>query len=84
LLGRPAEAEQHFSNACDLQERTGARGFLVHTRLEWARLLLHRGEPGDVERASTLAGAAAKLADELDLPILAEQARQLLGTLAGP
>ena len=58
VLGLPDEADEHFAFACDLQERTGARGMLVRTRLEWARLLLTRGGPGDVERARDLAAVA--------------------------
>ena len=80
LLGHPDEADEHFANACDLQERTGARGLLVPTRLEWARLLLQRGEPGDGDRARALAGAAAQLADELDTPALRDRAVEALAT----
>ena len=78
VLGRTADAEAHFAYACDLQERTGARGFLVHTRLAWARLLSDRSEAGAAEHARTLAEAAVKLAEELNLPRLAQQAAELL------
>jgi tetratricopeptide (TPR) repeat protein len=78
VLGRADEADAHFACAVDAQERTGARGLLAQTRLEWARLLLRRGEPGDGERARALAEAAAELAEELDIPVLAEQALDLL------
>jgi DNA-binding SARP family transcriptional activator len=78
VLGCPDEAEEHFAFAADLQERTGARGLLVRTRLEWTRLLLARGRPGDTERAHALATAALELAHDLDTPDLAEQAGELL------
>jgi hypothetical protein len=78
VLGCPDEAEEHFAFAADLQERTGAQGLLVRTRLEWTRLLLARGRPGDAERAHALAAAALELAHELDTPDLAEQASELL------
>jgi len=80
LLQRPHEADAHFAFAEAFQERTGARGFLVHTRLDWAHFLLRRGEPGDHERAGALAAAAAQLAQELDRPVLAERAMELLAT----
>jgi hypothetical protein len=80
LLGRTDEADEHFAFAAELQERTGARGLLAQTRLEWARLLLRRGGAGDGERAHRLAGGAAELADELDTPVLAERALELLAT----
>jgi hypothetical protein len=78
VLGRPDEADGHFAFACDLMERTGVRGLLPRTRLEWARLLLARSGPGDAERARTLAAAARGLADELDAPTLADRAEMLL------
>ena len=78
VLGRLDEADEHFAFAAELQERTGARGLLVQTRLGWARLLLQRGEPGDGERARRLAAAAAELAEDLDIPVFAEQALDLL------
>ena len=78
VLGRVDEAAEHFAFAADLQERTGARGLLVRTRLEWARLLLGRDGPSDGERARELAAAALELARELDTPRLAEQASELL------
>ena len=78
VLGRHDEAEEHFRFAAELAERTGARGILVRTRLEWPRLLLSRGGPGDADRARALAAAARDLAEELDTPALAEQASDLL------
>ena len=78
VLGLPDEADGHFAFGAELMERTGARGLLTRTRLEWARLLLARGEAGDAERARDLAAAAKDLADELDCPALAAQAASLL------
>ncbi|HEV8628322.1 MAG TPA: AAA family ATPase, partial [Acidimicrobiia bacterium] len=50
-LGRFAEANAHFAAAVEAHARIGVRGMLAHTYLEWARLLLTRGEPQDAERA---------------------------------
>jgi hypothetical protein len=79
-LDRPDDAEEHFAFAADLAERTGARVMLVRTRLEWARLALHRNAPGDTERARVLGTAALDLSDELDTPDLGKQASALLAT----
>jgi tetratricopeptide (TPR) repeat protein len=84
VLERYDEAEEHFAYACDLAERTGARGLLVRTRLEWARLVAGRDGPGDRERARHLAASARDLAHELDAPVLAEQACALLVVTAFP
>jgi tetratricopeptide (TPR) repeat protein len=78
VLGRSDLAEEHFTFACDLAERTGARGVLVRTHLEWSQLLFARGGPGDVERAREMVAAALELAHELDVPVLAERASELL------
>ena len=79
-LGRQDEAEEHFAFAVGLAERTGARGILVRTRLEWARLLMRRRGPGDVERARELVAAARDLANDLEAPDLADQASELLAS----
>ncbi len=84
FLGRLDEADEFFAFAAELQEATGAHGWLVHTRVAWARLLLQRDQHGDRERARRLAVAAVELADELGAPLLAEQARELLATNAAP
>ncbi|HVW34712.1 MAG TPA: hypothetical protein VHL53_19420, partial [Acidimicrobiia bacterium] len=77
VLGDDGAAAGHFARAAELEERTGARGVLAETRLEWARLLLRRGGAGDREQAGKLIAAAAALAAELDLPAFAAQAAEL-------
>lgn len=57
-LGRYDDAESHFAEAAEIQERTGARGVLPHTWLEWARMLLARREPGDAGAARSVLDAA--------------------------
>src|SRR5439155_20534325 len=47
-------ADAYFSDAAATHERIGAPTWLARTRLEWARMLLTRGEPGDAERAADL------------------------------
>jgi hypothetical protein len=75
VLGWAEEADAHLRHAAELAERTRARGLLVRTRLEWARVSLTRG---DSTGAAALAGAAQELATELDAPELARQAAELL------
>jgi tetratricopeptide (TPR) repeat protein len=53
-LGRYDEADSHFAAAVELELRMGCRAILVHTRLEWARALLYRDQPGDRSRAREL------------------------------
>src|SRR5262249_13016377 len=51
---RLGDAEGHFSDALELNERIGARPWLAHTREDYGRMLLDRGGPGDVEKAQVL------------------------------
>ena len=50
-LGRFDGAETHFAAAETTQARIGAPTWLARTRLEWARMLLARRQPGDADRA---------------------------------
>ena len=51
---------------------------LARTRLEWARTLLTRGEPGDREQAGLLLGQALATARDLGLGGVERQAVALL------
>jgi class 3 adenylate cyclase/tetratricopeptide (TPR) repeat protein len=66
-LGRYDEANSHFAAAVELELRIGSRAILVHTRLEWARALLYRDQPGDRTRALELLNEALDGAKELQL-----------------
>jgi tetratricopeptide (TPR) repeat protein len=81
-LGRYDEADGHFARAEEVQERIGARGTLVHTRLEWAHMLLRRGRGEDTERARALLQAARAGAHEAALPIVEHQIDALLTELS--
>src|SRR5205807_10168875 len=48
------EAGRRFADAATTHERIGAPTWLARTRLEWARMLLARRQPGDTERAREL------------------------------
>jgi tetratricopeptide (TPR) repeat protein len=80
-LGRHDDADGHFAAAAAVQERIEARGTLVFTRLEWARMLLRRGRAEDLRRARALLEAAKLGAAEAGLPIVERQVDALL-TLA--
>jgi tetratricopeptide (TPR) repeat protein len=57
-LGRRAEAEGHFARAAELHLRLDAPSWLARTRLEEARMLRSRDEPGDADWARQLLGQA--------------------------
>jgi tetratricopeptide (TPR) repeat protein len=66
-LGRYDEADAHFSAAAEVEERIGSRAMLVHTEVEWARMLLRRRAARDVERAHELLQRARNGARDVEL-----------------
>jgi hypothetical protein len=66
-LGDFGDAETHFAAAAATHTRMGAHAWLARTRLEWARMLLARAQPGDADRARDLLGHALQTARELGL-----------------
>jgi class 3 adenylate cyclase/tetratricopeptide (TPR) repeat protein len=77
-LERFDEAEERFSAAEVIHVRIGAPTWLARTRLEWARMLLARRQPGDDERARDLLGQALATARELGLANVERRAVELL------
>ncbi|HEV3365311.1 MAG TPA: hypothetical protein VG795_14425, partial [Acidimicrobiia bacterium] len=61
------EAEHFFTKASSLHDHIGAPTWQARTRLEWARMLFNRGQPGGTERARVLLGQALASARELGL-----------------
>jgi class 3 adenylate cyclase/tetratricopeptide (TPR) repeat protein len=72
------EAERRFADAAATHERVGAPNWLGRTRLEWARMLINRGRPGDAERARELLGQALATARERGLANIERRTVQLL------
>ena len=50
-IGRWSETQRHFEDAIAMNSRVGARPWLAHTQEEYARELIARGGPDDVEMA---------------------------------
>ena len=53
-LERYEQAEGHFAAAAEIEQRLGAPLFLARTRAGWARALIARGRPEDLDRAQTM------------------------------
>jgi hypothetical protein len=77
-LERHAAAATHFAAAARIHEAFPAPTLLARTRLEWARMLLTRGEPADAARARDLLGQALEIARPLGLGSVKRQAVGLL------
>jgi class 3 adenylate cyclase/tetratricopeptide (TPR) repeat protein len=80
-LGLEDEAEAYFSQSVDTHERIGAKHALASTQLAWGRFLLARGEPEDLERASSFLEAALNSAQQLGYGLVERRASQALETL---
>src|SRR3954447_6790335 len=79
-LGESERAEEHFERAMELNRRMGAVTWLAHTAYEYGRLLLARGN-GERDRADTLLGEAAALAERIGMPALLGRVRALGSTV---
>ncbi len=77
-LGRFDEAEERFATALAMHDRLGAPRLSTWTRVEWARMLLGRGMPGDEGRARELVEQALVTAREFGLTNYEQQATELL------
>jgi hypothetical protein len=67
-LERYDQAEDHFAAGAEIEERLGAPLFLARTHAAWARALIARGRPEDIERAQAMLekahGTATRLGAE--------------------
>jgi predicted ATPase len=64
-LQRYEEAEGHFAAAAEIEERLGAPLFLARTHAAWARVLIARGRPADLDRAAPMLEQAHDTATRL-------------------
>jgi tetratricopeptide (TPR) repeat protein len=67
MTGDLERAEAHFRRALEVSERIGAPPHVARTSVDYARMLLERGSPADVEHADELLTGAATIASELGM-----------------
>jgi class 3 adenylate cyclase/tetratricopeptide (TPR) repeat protein len=77
-LHRWDEAERHFADALAMNSRMGARAWVARTQLNYAQMLLARGEPADREKARGLLQEALDAARQMGLVKLAGDCEALL------
>jgi hypothetical protein len=66
-LERSDNAARHFADALAMNERLGARPYVVRTRRAWSALLLDRGAPGDAAHVRDLIAAGCTEAETLGM-----------------
>ena len=81
--GRFDEADEAFAQAAAIHERIDAPIELARTRVNWARMLASRGQPGDPDRARPLLEGALTTATRLGLATIERQAQTLLAAAFG-
>ncbi len=82
LLERWDDAERHFQDALDLNEKMGHRPALAQTRLNCGEMLLRRGRPDDRGRAVALLNEAVAFANQSGMGTVQRGSERLLGQLA--
>jgi class 3 adenylate cyclase/tRNA A-37 threonylcarbamoyl transferase component Bud32 len=65
LLGDDSRAEVHFTDALATSDRIGAPPHLARASVDFARMLLARGAPDDIERARALLMQARPIAERI-------------------
>jgi tetratricopeptide (TPR) repeat protein len=81
-MGRFDDAERHFARAVEVHDDLGAPLYASESRIEWARTLVSRHEPGDADKARELAEEARAAASERGATALADAAASVLDELA--
>lgn len=78
LLQRWSVAESHFETALERCVSLGSAPLLARTRCEFARMLVARATPGDLDRARELAGQALATAEGLGMVSVVDRVRKAL------
>jgi tetratricopeptide (TPR) repeat protein len=81
-MERYEQAESHFAAAAEIEERLGAPLFLARTRANWARALIARGRPEDLDRAHHMLGQAEETAERLGGGLITREAAECRTALA--
>ncbi len=81
-LERYEQAEAHFAAAAEIEERFGAPLFVARTRTGWARALIARGRPEDLERAQQMLEQAEETAVRLGGGLVAGEVADCRAALA--
>jgi tetratricopeptide (TPR) repeat protein len=82
-LERYEQAERNFAAAAEIEENLGAPLFVARTRVAWARALIARGRPEDLDRAQQMLEQADDSAARLGAEGITREVAQCRAALAG-
>jgi tetratricopeptide (TPR) repeat protein len=81
-LERYEQAEDHFAAAAEIEQRLGAPLLLARTHVGWARALIARGRPEDLDRAQPMLDQAHDTATRLGAEGIAREITECRAALA--
>lgn len=81
VLGRLEDAERHFEDALEMNQRMGARPWVAYTQHDLAKMLVGRDAPGDREAAVGLLREAEGTCSTLPLIHLGRKVQALVRSL---
>jgi class 3 adenylate cyclase/tetratricopeptide (TPR) repeat protein len=81
-LERYEDAERHFAASVEIEARLGAPLSIARSRVGWARTLIARGRPADLDRATQMLEQAEETAGRLDGGLVTREAAQCRAALA--
>ncbi len=81
-LERYEQAEGHFADAAEIEAGLGAPLFLARTHAGWARALIARGRPEDIDRAQRMLEQAEETAGRLGAEGITREVAECRATLA--
>jgi class 3 adenylate cyclase len=84
IMDMTTEAERHFEQALQFDDRMGARPWAAYTRYEYARMLLTRGNTGDLEHALKLLEESLEVASAIGMQPLERRVNALIAEAGGP
>jgi hypothetical protein len=81
-LERYEDAERHFATAARADEQFGAPLLLARTHARWARALIARGRPEDLDRAQHMLEQAEDTAERLGAEGITREVAECRASLA--
>ncbi len=81
-LERYEQAEHHFAAATEIEEGLGTPLFLARTHIGWARTLIARGRPEDLDRVQSMLTQAENVAERLAADGIAREAGECRTAIA--
>jgi hypothetical protein len=78
LLERNDDAERHYGSALELSQRLRSPFLVARCEIQWSKMLVKRGDSGDLSRARDMLVDARQIGDRCQLGYFEDQARALL------